>query len=155
MVWAHASGEQRIAIKHQVMRRNSRCDTIRRGLHKFDSLFGSDMFKHHTQPRKTPQQRNQYPIYKNFFAIENIHLGINHFTMHQQRHIELFHRCQCRFATGNIRDTRIRMRSCPGRIELDPMHKTAFLRPKNFFRCSGIRKVQRHQRFKPVNQLVR
>ena len=149
-VRTHAAHQHMVAVEHQVLRGDGGRQKFIAITHVLRGIFGGDMFKHHFQTRQALAQRLHHGFDETRFTVENVDVGVGHFTVYQQRHPQFFHTLQHRHNRVNAGDTVAGVGGGVGRIEFgggkDPFAKAAL----NLIRIERVGQITGHQRGKIV-----
>ena len=95
-VRANSTNQHVVAVIQQMVGGNGCAYAVRCSIDKVNRVGGGDVLENHLQGRESLDQTDQLLIDKGLFAIKNVHLGMSHFAMHQQRHAYVGHRFQRR-----------------------------------------------------------
>ena len=135
------SGEDVVAIDHQMMRgdRGSQVRPPFGGV--FHALHRGDVLHNHAQTRCRPTDRIQHPFDEHRLAVEDVDLAVDHFAMHTKRTADLGHLFQHGAHLVEIGHTRGRVGRGACRIQLDRGDQPVGMRARKVVRVGRFRQV--------------
>ena len=137
--------KQGIAVIEQVLRGNGCRQSVGMAVHEVDRLGGGDVFEYDFEPGQAFQQRTQNRVDVTRLPVEDIHAGIGHLAMDQQRQPDFSQRLKRREDPVDMSDAGFAMGRGACWIELDPVDEAGLPGQAQLLWRGGIRQVQRHQ----------
>ena len=114
-----ATDKNRVAVDHQMMRRDGGGEAGVGGKHNVHRLFRCGVLQNDAQGREAGAQRNEHPLDEHRLAVEDIDRRIGDLAMDEQRHVGRLHRLQNAGHLGDIGDAAVGIGGGAGGIELD------------------------------------
>ena len=145
VVRPQAAHEERVAVVEQVVCRDGGRGVVTRLGHVLRRVGRGDVLEHHLQRRKVVAQGLHDLVDEHGFAIEDIHVGVGHFTVHQQQEARSLHGLQGLVGLADVGDAGRAVGGGAGRVELQG-DDARRLGTRNLFGRGVVRQVQRHQR---------
>ena len=111
-----AAGEHRIAIDHEMMRRDRRRQPSRAaGQDEIDRIYRRNVLEHDLEFWMAPSQRIQHAVDEDRFAIEYVDFRIDYFAVHEQGQARPGHLLENAVEPADIGNARVRMGRRPSR----------------------------------------
>ena len=148
-VRAHATQEDGVTVKQQVLGRDGGCQKCIPCGHIVGSLLGRHVLHDDLELREIFAQWLQLLLNKQRFAVKQIHARVGHLSMHQQHQTFALHGLQRRVNLAQIRHAVIGIGGGTRRVKL-ARHHTSGLGTHDFVGAKVVRQVQRHQRLKRI-----
>ena len=104
-MWLYATGQNVIAVDHQMMRCDGCGKAAGARFHIVYALLGGDMFHNHLKIWVLTPKWIQHAIYKHHFTIKNINSWICHLSVNAKRTSDFSHLFQCGLNRVKICDT--------------------------------------------------
>src|SRR5947209_15539646 len=99
-MWPQAGSEYRIAIDHQVLRRDRRTDN--HVTHPIYRIRRCDVLKNDLEVGKFSDHRPQHTVQKLALTIEYVDVRVCHLTMHTKHHPDALHPLEHRVDAADI-----------------------------------------------------